>query len=264
MNAIKNELKNLLIDLKNNNNAIGIKSEFEDEGSSLEEVNILKEIADFCDVNFTIKIGGCGALNDINQAQVLNVDSIVAPMIESSYALEKFTSTAESVYSKYKPNLFINIETINGVNNFDEIINSKEFDKLIGVVVGRFDLAKSIGLECKDCNGDKIFDIVQDIAQKTKNAGKIFTVGGGVNTSSLNFFNKISNHLDYFETRKIIFDANGVIKNNDISAIEKAIKFELLWLNLKQELYGFTSDKDTKRFNILNSRLNSHNLITTK
>lgn len=263
MNSIENNLKDLLIDLKINHNAVGIKSEFEDEGASLEEVKMIKNIADFCNVKLTVKIGGCGSLNDINQAKGLNVDSIVAPMIESSYALKKFILTAESVYQQNLPSLFINIETISGYKNFDEIANSEEFNRLTGIVVGRFDLAKSIGLECKDCNGDIVFDIVQTLAAKTASRGKIFTVGGGVNTNSLEFFNKISNYLNYFETRKVVFDANSIIKNNDILAIEKAIKFELLWLNLKQELYGYTSDKDNKRFNILNLRLNSNNLITT-
>lgn len=264
MNSTENDLKKLLTDLKTNHNAIGIKSEFEDEGASLEEVQILKRIADFCDVNFTVKIGGCGALNDINQTQAINVNSIVAPMIESSYALKKFTSTVESVYKENKPNLFINIETINGINNFDDIIKSKELEKITGIVVGRFDLAKSIGLECKDCNGDIVFDIVQTLAAKTANIGKIFTVGGGVNTNSLEFFNKMSNYLNYFETRKVIFDAKSVIKNNDITGIEKAINFELLWLKLKQELYGFTCNKDIKRFNILNARLKSNNLTSIR
>lgn len=266
MSIIEKTLTDLLIDLKNNHNAIGIKAEFEDEGASIEEITTIKKIAENAEIGLTIKIGGCGALNDINQSKILNAVSIVAPMVESSYALKKFINTIDSTYTneEKKPNLFINIETINGYKNFDSISETCEFKKLTGIVVGRFDLAKSIDLECKDCNGEKIFKLVQELAIKTSKTGKLFTVGGGVNQDSLLFFEKISNYINMFETRKIIFDADFAIKSNDITGILKAINFELLWLELKKEIYGFSNEKDIRRLNILNLRLKKSELVSAK
>ena len=43
--------------------------------------------------NLNIKIGGCEAINDIIFCKSLRPKSIVAPMVESQYALRKFVET---------------------------------------------------------------------------------------------------------------------------------------------------------------------------
>lgn len=257
MNLLEKNVIDTLIDLKENHHILGIKAEFEDEGASFEEVLLFKKIAIISDLDLTVKIGGCGALNDINQVKNIGVGSIVAPMIESSYALRKFVQAVGTVYSEeeiVKPELFINIETISGYKNFEEILSVSELEDLTGIVVGRFDMAKSIGLTCKDSNGERIFEIVNDLAIKTKKTGKILTVGGGVSANSLEFFNRISGYFHRFETRKIIFDADYTLKNQDAEGILKAINFEIMWLNLKRDVYGIVQNKDSKRFKVLEER----------
>lgn len=265
MNYIENKLIELLSDLKDNHGALGVKAEFEDEGATVEEILLLKKIATCTGVELTIKIGGCGALNDINQSKNIKTNSIVAPMIESAYGLKKFINTVNLAYynQEEKPKLFINIETINGYKNFDEILKTEEFKDLTGVIVGRFDLAKSLDLECKDCNSEKVFNIVQEISEKISSSGKIFTVGGGVDQNSLESFKKLFK-INMFETRKIIFDAEQSINNNDNAGILKAINFEVLWINLKQNTFGYSTYKDIKRLNMLKTRLLQNDLILTK
>lgn len=255
MNLIEQKITNILTDLKENHGAIGLKVEFEDEGASFEEAFVLKKIANQAGLDLTLKIGGCGALNDIRQAQAIGVKTLVSPMIESAYAVKKFTQAVNKIYPDNKPDLFINIETINGYKNIDEILVTPEFDELSGIVVGRFDLAKSIDLGCKDIHSQPIFDIVNDLANKCKNTGMIFTVGGGVRYESLEFFNKLpDNSLNRFETRKIIFDAKSVLKNNDYEAILKAIEFEVTWIENKENFGIEPSISDGKRIEALTSR----------
>lgn len=254
MTILEQNIIDTLIDLKENHKVLSVKAEFEDEGASFDEVFRLNELVKKSGLGLTLKISGCGALNDINQAKTLGVKSIVAPMIESSYALKKFIQAVNTVYTDKTPELFINIETIMGCKNFNEILEEPDLKYLTGIVVGRFDMAKSIGLACKDCDGERIFDIVNDLAIKTQKKGKCFAIGGGVGLNSLKFFYELEAPLHRFETRKIVFDADYVLKNEDIKGIEKAINFEIMWIEAKQKLYGIFNSNDDKRLQRLLNR----------
>ena len=85
-----------------------------------------------------VKIGGCEAKNDIFFCKKISTDSIVAPMIESEYALKKFIQCA----GKNKKNkLLVNLETNLSLVNLSKILNSNAFKLLDGIVIGRSDLA---------------------------------------------------------------------------------------------------------------------------
>ena len=78
----------------------------------------------------------------------LDVSGIVAPMIESEFALEKFiesiiSNTNDEIRSK--TDFFINIESKTAVSNLREILSSPSSKLLTGIVVGRSDLTKSLG-----------------------------------------------------------------------------------------------------------------------
>ena len=68
-------------------------------------------------------------------------------MIESKYALNKFIQT---VKKDKKTSLYINLESDLAFKNVREIINSKHFKSLRGIVIGRSDLAGSLGLTKKE------------------------------------------------------------------------------------------------------------------
>lgn len=250
-----NEIKRILTELKNNHKILGIKAEVEDEGASFEEVFLLNELAKEYGLTFTLKIGGCGALNDIELAKKIRVNSIVAPMIETRYALKKFTESINSVYfNGAHPELFINIETISGCKKFNDIISSKEAELITGVTIGRFDLAKSLNLGCKDIHGEKICSIVEDLSTQIKQHDKKLIIGGGISDESIKFFKKL-NCIDKFETRKIIFDAQNSIKNNDKKGIIKAMEFELLWIEYKKKNLSYNENMLEKRIKSLSERL---------
>ena len=78
------------------------------------------------DLGLSIKIGGCEAKRDIVDCIDIGCDTIVAPMIESSFALKKFFNSLNQYgYCREKG---FNLETINAFNCLDEL--STEFSKL--------------------------------------------------------------------------------------------------------------------------------------
>ena len=248
MNNFDRQLIELLIDLKENHNVIAVKTEFETEGTSFDEANYLKELTQISNLDLTIKIGGCGALNDILQAKKINAKTIVAPMIESPYALEKFIQTVNAIYEKKELNdtrLFINIETITGVENLNKIINSIAFENINGVVLGRNDLVSSMTKEKYTVNSEDILEISNIIAKEIEKRNKQLIIGGCVDELSINFFEKIKSPAFVgFETRKIVFKKGEDIKKESIL---KAIEFEIIWLKNKSE----KNYLDIKRINYL-------------
>ncbi len=254
MQNLDKKIISLLIDLKDTYSIQSLKAEFEAEGASFDEVLLLKNYAEFVGLGLTLKIGGCEAIRDIIDAKKIGVTSIVAPMIESVYALKKFVMAVKSVYSDSDmPKLFINIETITAVNNFDEIIESDCFKYIDGVVVGRTDLLGSMELLSSDSDINLIFDITDEIACKTQNIGKELVIGGNIAVNTVDFLKDLS-YLSSFETRKVVFDVKLLTSQRFADAINKALEFEILWLENKISMGTEPSAIDIKRLKVLKVR----------
>lgn len=259
MNTLEKQMVEALIDLKDNHNVIGVKAEFEAEGTRLEEALRLKEVISRAGLNLSVKIGGCEALKDIYEAKNIGTEAILAPMVESPYALKKYINAVMSAFSPCERDdikFMINIETKTGYQNFNEIIDTLEFDEVDGITLGRFDMACSMGMTKEDVNSEIILDIAKNLAQKCYEKNKIFTIGGGVSANSIPFFKKIDrNSLQRFETRKIIFDAQKTIDSfNPEISIEKALEFELMWLKNKRDFYNTILKEDAQRLVSLETR----------
>ena len=98
MNNLEKKMVDTLIDLKENHHVIGVKAEFEAEGTRLEEALRLKEVITRAGLDLTIKIGGCEAIKDMYDARTIGVNTIVAPMIETEYAMQKFVQATKFVF----------------------------------------------------------------------------------------------------------------------------------------------------------------------
>ena len=254
MNNLEKKMVNTLIDLKENHHFLSVKCEFDAEGTSFEEAMRLKELTLKAGLDFSIKIGGCEAIKDMLDTQKININSLIAPMIESPYAMKKFVNAIESVFTdKEKQNIsfLINIETITGYNNLKDIVSAKDFDNISGIVLGRTDMVGSMNLSKQEINSEKIFVIADSISNKMKELKKDFIIGGSVSTDSIPFFRQLP-YLTKFETRKIIFDAQKALNDKNINnGLFKAIDFEMMWLKYKQDSYNNILTEDNKRFVML-------------
>jgi hypothetical protein len=256
VNLLEKKMVEALIDLRENHHVLGVKAEFEAEGTRLEEALRLKEVVTRAGLDLTIKIGGCEALKDMYEARTIGVNAIVAPMIESPYALKKYIKATKLAFpqeERKETSFFINIETITGYNCIDEILEQPEAKDLAGIVLGRSDMTGSMGLSKEDVNSDKIFEMANNLAVKTLRHNKKLIIGGGVNTDSLKFFENLpKNSLSKFETRKIIFDAQKVLADKKAEeGILKAVEFELMWLKNKRDFYQMILNEDAHRLMML-------------
>ena len=71
---------------------VGMKQSFEDEGVLLDDVITVKRITELCGLQSYVKIGGCEAKTDLYNCVKLGVNGVIAPMVETSFALSKFIS----------------------------------------------------------------------------------------------------------------------------------------------------------------------------
>ena len=255
MNLLEKEIVNNLIDLKENHNICAVKAEFEAEGTRFEEALRLKDITSRAGIDLTIKIGGCEAIKDLYELRDIGVSSIVAPMVETPYAMKKFIKAIDTVFSleeKQDLNFYINVETITGFNNFNDMTSSEEFSKLSGIVLGRSDMTASMGLEKQEVNSSTILNIAQVLSNRIQSTNKELIIGGGITHDSISFLNKIP-YLSKFETRKIIFNSDALKGNSIKNSLNKAFDFEIMWLKNKRENYGIVLKEDEIRLNMLKS-----------
>ena len=259
MNLLEKKMVDTLIDLRLNHHVLGIKAEFEAEGTRLEEALRLKEVVTRAGLDLTIKVGGCEALKDMYDARTIGVNAIVAPMIESSYALKKYIQATKLAFPEEERSevaFLINVETITGYNNIDAMLEIPEAQDLDGIVLGRVDMTGSMGLTREDINSDEIFNVANTLAVKAMKHNKKMIIGGGVSAHSLPFFKKLPQGSLYkFETRKIIFDAQKALMDKDVEkSILKAVGFELMWLKNKRDFYGMIHTEDEQRIFMLEAR----------
>jgi hypothetical protein len=246
------ELKKIILKLKENG-CSGIKVSFEDEGALFNEIVTMRNLTSSIGLKLSLKIGGCEAKRDIIDCIDLCADTIVSPMIESSFALEKFVKSLETY--NYKNKKAFNLETIKGYENFNEI--EKSLDKVDSIVFGRVDFVSSLNKDRNHVNSDEIKDILFDVFTKAKKQNINCCLGGSISIDSKKIIKDLiySNLLDYFETRYVIFDTKAINFENFDKILELAMLFELEWLRFINNKYTLYANKDLKRIKMMEDRI---------
>jgi|TARA_B110000037_G_C17122504_1_gene506481 4-hydroxy-2-oxoheptanedioate aldolase len=242
---IENKLLQQINDLKKSTNFFAIKAEYEAEGSDNEEIQYLRAFTKAVNLKLFVKIGGVEAKNDIFNCIKMGVDGIIAPMVESKFGVYKFIEATREFNISKKIFLAINIETQNGVQNINQILDEAK-TKIHGITIGRSDLSASYFTKKITADSSYITDKISNLSSTIKDKYKFkLTIGGSVNKKTLKIFKKnkiIRKNIDKIETRKIIFKSNDLI--NKPQLLKKALDFEKNYIRL---MYEFTKTKNNKR-----------------
>ena len=242
--------------LVDNYDIVGLKTSFEDEGVKSTDLYYLIKIATKYGIETALKIGGCEAKSDLRLCKEMDIDNVVAPMVESGFATTKFISAVSERYSSNcNVNFYVNIETQTAVNNCKSIISSGK-DFLKGIVVGRSDLAKSLGLTKEETNSDEIFDLASKVFEEAKKYNLQTVMGGNVNINGRDFISKMysSKLLDKIETRLVICKVNDYLIENFSEFVNLSIELEKLLLDRKISMIKTDMDSMSSRINAIRKR----------
>lgn len=259
MNLQEKEMLNLLRRGKDHYGFTHVRAEFEAEGVRKEELSRLIELGYKAGLDLIIKVAGCEAMSDMHYAKQVGVSSIIAPMIESSYALKKYAQACQKVFppsEQHDTKFYFNIETDQAFNNQKELISTSQICGLEGIVFGRVDFSASLGLTRDNIESSFMAEKIIKTAELCKLHKQELIVGGGISTRSIPILNQIARvHLSRFETRKIAFESTALHLSTLIQGLTEAAHFELLWLKNKQHYYNSLKNEDVNRIQLLEKRI---------
>ncbi|WP_201523472.1 aldolase/citrate lyase family protein [Aliarcobacter butzleri] len=256
MYKLENDVYQQLCKLRDEYNLQGIKAEFEAEGSSFRDLMRLRRLTSKAGVKLYLKIGGVEAVRDIKDALEIDVDGLIAPMVESKFGAKKFHDSLQKVYGEHKVHTTLNLETKNAMDQLDEILEFAN-GKFDNVTIGRSDLTASYFEKDIKPDTDFTFELLQNIGQKVKNANLTFTVGGSVSAKTIDKINRQYSDLKEIiyklETRKVILPTVSFVEKEN--AIKEALKFEELYILSKKEFSDVQIGSEIARLTELKRRM---------
>jgi HpcH/HpaI aldolase/citrate lyase family len=251
---VKDSANNLIQSLRNLKNrycASCLKLSTEDAAMSYDQIRFWTELAKGV-LPVMVKIGGPNARNDIKQLIALNIDGLIAPMVESTYGLENFLAAVRDLTTPMQMQRLvkqINIETATAVDQLDAILAVPEADLLNEITIGCSDLSQSLK---KDRMDPEVQSLVRSAVARIKARNIKVSVGGGIAPDTIDgILQDVQPHQ--FNTRVVTFSVQA--GQSYQTAVAETLDFELQMLehDLKK---GFISlDEEKFRSRQLRKRL---------
>ncbi|GGD50541.1 hypothetical protein [Croceicoccus pelagius] len=227
---------------------VGLKGEFEAEGLSRDTVAAEFAFALRNNLPYLIKIGGCEAKSDIRFLQMLGIRSVVAPMIESGFAMSKYMDMLPNGAFDH---VGVTVETKNAVERIEELLDAGT--KLTEVTVGRTDLTASFGGNGVNC--DETIAMVKTVARAALKRGLKTTMGGSVNRETRETLladDELRSLVACVETRKCVMPVDKFL---DEGALADAFAVEVALLDMQEAHHGAISRAAQERAKALRERL---------
>lgn len=256
MNPTEARMLDMLKKGRDEHGIVAVKAEFEAEGTRPDELLRLLDLARRADLKVALKIGGCEAISDLHASKLYGTDYIIAPMVETPYALTKFADARDKVYGKDagSTEFLFNLETAATLMALDEMLPIAAA-RLDGIVFGRVDFTLSQDLPRGAVNDRAITDAVLIAAGACKRHDLDLVVGGSVSVEAIDALREVRQvRLDRFETRKVIFDGAAVEAADFEAGIALAVAFELAWLENKRDMYRAVAEEDEARIAMMRAR----------
>ncbi len=227
---------------------VSLKGEFEAEGLTRDEVAGEALFAARKGLDYLVKIGGCEAKSDIVFLQQVGITSLVAPMVETAFAMKKYMAMLPDGAFHH---IGVTIETFTAVENIEAILDAGV--KLTDVTIGRSDLTASFGGAGVNCA--ETIEKVKIVARAGKARGLEVTMGGSVNAETralLRADQELTELLSFIETRKAIMPSAGFVQDG---ALEAAIDAEVDLLMLRSAILNVRGGEASDRVGTLRKRL---------
>lgn len=232
-------LQSQLKELRHSGGLAALKTGTEVEDMSFEEIRLLRALSDRL-LPLYVKIGGPEARNDIRELSRIGVDGLIAPMIESPYALKNFIGSLRdclgpACYDRMEKG--INLETITGFQNMNEILSSPAAAELDQVTAARSDLSGSMDLPPDHA---RVLEICGLIIARCRENELRTSVGGGIHP-------EIAETLidtvapEHINTRHMVLSCESMRSGEGAArCVERALLFEL---DLSRYLADMPSDR---------------------
>ncbi len=256
MNPSEKHMLDLLKKGRDHFGVVAVKAEFEAEGTRPDEFLRLLEMAHRADLKVALKIGGCEAVSDLLASKLYGVNYIIAPMVETPYALSKFIDAKDKTHGAegHETEFLFNLETETTLQMLDQMVPLAK-SGVDGIVFGRVDFTLSRGMSRGAINDRSITDAVLKVARVCAETDLELVVGGSVSSDAIDALREIEAvRLDRFETRKIIFDGAAIQQDWIADGIANAVEFELAWLQNKRDYYQCIASEDQSRIAMMEAR----------
>ncbi len=227
---------------------VALKGEFEAEGLSCDTVAAEAAFAARNGLPYLVKIGGCEAKADMRFLMQIGVRRLVAPMIESPFAMTKYMQMVpEGMFD----HIGVTIETIDAVRRIEELLDAGT--KLSEVTVGRNDLNASYGGPWVD--SDETIALVKTVARAAAKRGLETTMGGAVGAGTRERLLKdeeLRGLIAFVETRKCVIPVESFL---DADAVAAAFAVEEALLNMQLAHHGAIAKAAESRMQQIRARL---------